>query len=75
MSLAEAIGAAMAVYDNTFNGALSLKALTYFSDGDLPNLNTTTQKKLRELAGQVKLKEISRMQPKLGVSPYKDVSK
>lgn len=75
VSLAEAIGAATAVYGNTFNGALSLKALTYFSDGDLPNLNATIQKKLRELAGQVKLQEISSVQPKPGVSPYGDVSK
>lgn len=75
VSLADAIGAATAVYGSTFNGALSLKALTYFSDGDLPNLNATMQKKLRELAGQVKLKEISRMRPKLGVTPHKDMSK
>lgn len=75
LSLADAIGAATAVYGSTFNGALSLKALTYFCDGDLPNLNATMQKKLRELAGQVKLKEISRMQPKRGLTPYKDVSK
>lgn len=75
LSLADAIGAATAVYGSTFNGALSLKALTYFSDGDLPNLNATMKKKLRELAGQVKLKEISRMQPKRGLTPYKDVSK
>jgi hypothetical protein len=71
VSLAEAIGAATAVYGNTFNGALSLKALTYFSDGDLPNLNATTQKRLRELAGQVKLKEILPLQSKLGVSPHR----
>lgn len=75
VTLAEVIGAATAVYGNTFNGALSLKALTYFSDGDLANLNATTQEKLRELARQVKLKEIPQMQPQLGVSPYRNVSK
>jgi hypothetical protein len=75
VSLADAIGAATAVYGGTFNGALSLKALTYFSDGDLPNLNATTQKKLRDLAGQVKLREIPRMPPKLGVSLDRSVSK
>lgn len=68
VSLAEAIGAATAVYGPTFNGALSLKALTYFSDGDLPNLNLTTQTKLRDLAGQVNLKNIRRVESKLGVS-------
>ena len=76
VSLAEAIGAATAVYGNTFNGALSLKALTYFSDGDLPNLSAPTQKKLRELAGQVNLKEMPHMQSKAGVAPPdKDASK
>jgi hypothetical protein len=57
------------VYGNVFNGVLSLKALTYFSDGDLPNLSPATQKKLRELAGQVNLKEIPQMQSKPGVTP------
>lgn len=69
ISLAKAIGAATAVYGHAFNGALSLKALTYFSDGDLPNLRPATQKQLRELAGQVNLKEIPQMQPKPGVAP------
>lgn len=68
VSLAQVIGAATAVYGNVFNGALSLKALTYFSDGDLPNLSSPTQKKLRELAGQVNLKEIPPMQSKPGVA-------
>ena len=69
ISLAKAIGAATAVYGNTFNGALSLKALTYFSDGDLPNLSPAIQKKLRELAGQVNLKDIPQIQSKPGVTP------
>ena len=68
VSLAQAIGAATAVYGDAFNGALSLKALTFFSDGDLPSLSPPTQKKLRELAGQVNLKEIPQMQSKAGVA-------
>lgn len=76
VSLAKAIGAATAVYGNVFNGALSLKALTYFSDGDLSSLSPPTQKKLRELAGQVDLKEIPQMQSKVGVAPPgKDAAK
>jgi Nucleotidyl transferase AbiEii toxin, Type IV TA system len=66
--LADAIGAAAAVFGNTFNGALSLKALTYFSDGDLPSLSLTIQAKLRELASRVNLKEIPLIQPKMGVT-------
>lgn len=69
VTLAKAIGAATAVYGNTFNGALSLKALTYFSDGDLPNLSPAIQKKLRELAGQVNLAEIPQIHSKPGVTP------
>ena len=75
VSLAEAIGAATAVYGTTFNGALSLKALTYFSDGDLPNLNPTTQTKLRDLAGQVNLKNIRRVESKQGVSQEAGLSR
>jgi hypothetical protein len=69
ISLADAIAAATAVYGNTFNGALSLKALTYFADGDLPSLSPAVQAKLRELAAEVNLKEIPRMQSKPGMSP------
>ncbi len=69
ISLAKAIGAATAVFGNVFNGALSLKALTYFSDGDLPNLSQATQKKLRELAGRVDLKQIPQTRSKPGVTP------
>lgn len=76
VSLAQAIGAATAVYGNAFNGALSLKALTYFSDGDLPNLNPTTQRRLRELAGGVNLKEAPQMPSKTGIArPGKSASK
>jgi hypothetical protein len=73
ISLSEAIAAATAVYGTTFNGALSLKALTYFGDGDLPSLRPTVQAKLRELAAEVNLKEIPRMQSKPGVSPSRSV--
>lgn len=69
VSLAKAIGAATGVYGNAFNGALSLKALTYFSDGDLPNLSPVIQKQLRELTGQVNLKDIPQIQSKPGVTP------
>jgi hypothetical protein len=68
VSLAEALAAATAVYGPRFNGALSLKALTYFADGDLPSLSSTTQAKLRQLAGEVNLKEIPRVQSKPGIS-------
>jgi hypothetical protein len=68
ISLSEALAAAATVYGKQFNGALSLKALTYFHDGDLPNLNPVIQTKLRVLAGQVNLKQIPLMKAKVGVT-------
>ena len=75
ISLAEALGAAAAAYGKEFNGALSLIALTYFGDGDLPNLSPTTQTKLRALAGQVNLKQIPLRQARIGVTQRREVSK
>ena len=75
ISLAEALGAAAAAYGKEFNGALSLKALTYFADGDLPNLSPTTQRKLRELAGQVSLNQIPSIQARIGVTQQGGLAK
>lgn len=75
ISLAEALGAAAAAYGKEFNGALSLKALTYFADGDLPNLSPTTQTKLRVLAAQVSLNQIPLMQARIGVTRQRGVPK
>jgi len=75
ISLAEALGAAAAAYGKEFNGALSLKALTYFGDGDLPNLSPATQAKLRALAGRVNLSEIPLMQARIGVTQRREVPK
>jgi hypothetical protein len=68
ISLSEALGAATAAYGKEFNGALSLKALTYFADGDLPSLSPTRQTKLRALAGQVDLRQIPPIRTKAGVT-------
>jgi hypothetical protein len=68
LSLSEALAAASAVYGMAFNGALSLKALTYFADGDLPNLSPAIQVRLRGLASQVNVKQIPLVQPKVGVT-------
>ena len=68
ITLSQVLAAAASVYGPEFNGALSLKALTYFADGDLPQLDPTTQKKLRALAGQVDLRQIPSMQARGGLS-------
>jgi Nucleotidyl transferase AbiEii toxin, Type IV TA system len=75
ISLAEALGAAAATYGREFNGALSLKALTYFGDGDLANLSPATQTKLRALAGQVNLNQIPLMRARIGVTQRKEVTR
>jgi len=51
--LAEALGAARALYGEQFNPMISLKALSYFSDGDLPKLPKQIQEFLQEQAGRV----------------------
>lgn len=67
VSLPQMLAAADAVYGATFNGALSLKALAFFADGDLPTLNAATQSRLRTLASQVDLQQIVPMQAQIGV--------
>jgi Nucleotidyl transferase AbiEii toxin, Type IV TA system len=62
--LTMALAAAAAVYGPTFNGLLSLKALTYFADGDLPNLSSALQTKLRKMANEVDFREIQPIEPK-----------
>jgi hypothetical protein len=68
VSLSEALAAATVIYGKEFNGALSLKALTYFADGDLPNLRPATQNALRAQATQVDLKRIPLIEAKTGVT-------
>jgi hypothetical protein len=68
ISLSDALAAASTAYGKQFNGALSLKALTYFADGDLPQLSSRTQKQLRTLAAQVDLQQIPVLQGKTGVT-------
>ena len=68
IGLSDALAAAGTVYGKQFNGALSLKALTYFADGDLPQLSPGTQEQLRTLARQVNLKQIPVLQARNGVT-------
>jgi len=66
--LSRALAAAVAVYGPTFNGVLSLKALTYFADGDLPTLSSTVQTKLRKLANEVDFRNMQPIAPKGSLS-------
>jgi hypothetical protein len=66
--LSAALAAAAAVYGPSFNGALSLKALTYFADGDLPTLSSAVQTRLRNMANEVDFRQIRPLEPKGSLS-------
>ena len=68
IGLSDALAAAATAHGKQFNGALSLKALTYFADGDLPQLSPGIQEQLRSLAGQVNLKQIPVLQGRTGIT-------
>lgn len=53
IELSEALGSAQAVYGSAFNPLLSLKALCYFVDGDLPALSPAVRKRLTMAAQEV----------------------
>lgn len=52
--LADALGGASALYGETFHAMISLKALSYFKDGDLPELGAETQTRLAAAAAAVR---------------------
>jgi hypothetical protein len=68
VGLPQMLAAAEAVYGSTFNGTLSLKALTFFADGDLATLSPSVQLKLRTLASQVNLQQIPLIQARIGIT-------
>jgi hypothetical protein len=53
-NLAEGLGAASALYGNTFAPMEALRALTFFGDGDLPTLPQTVQDSLMQASGAVR---------------------
>jgi hypothetical protein len=68
LSLEEGLAAATAIYGKLFNGALSLKALTFFEDGDLPSLTSAVKKRLLGLATSVTLRQLPLVAAKPGLS-------
>jgi hypothetical protein len=67
IGLAEALGAAKALYQETFNPMISLKALCYFRDGDLPQLPSATKDFLCRAASRVAaLPVVSRKSDRIG---------
>ena len=74
LSLADGLAAAAAIYGKDFNGALSLKALTFFEDGDLPSLAPEVQKRLLAAATSVALKQLPLVQARPGLSRQEEES-
>lgn len=72
MNLADGLAAATAVFGKEFNGALSLKALTFFKDGDLPSLATDLRESLRMAATEVNLRQLPITMARGGVSPIEE---
>jgi len=60
VTLADALGAAQAVYGEQFNPLITLKALNYFGDGDLAALPEAVKQSLRAAAA---IKEVSHFEP------------
>ncbi len=58
ISLPKALAAAKAIYGDQFEPRTTLRALTYFTDGDLPSLPASLQNALRIAATGVKLDEL-----------------
>ena len=56
--LSQAIAASRAIYGEIFNPMATLKALTYFKDGNLPSLALNTQERLKTAAEGVKLEAL-----------------
>jgi predicted nucleotidyltransferase component of viral defense system len=61
VTLADALGAALAVYGEQFNPLITLKALNYFGDGDLAALPEAVKQSLRAAAAAIK--EVPHFEP------------
>ncbi len=66
IDLAEATAAARAIYGKTFNPVLSLKALCYFEDGDLPSLPAAVRVKIVEAVKVVDVTALPVVEPLRG---------
>lgn len=58
LSLTKALAAAKAIYGDQFEPSTTLRALSYFADGDLPKLPRSVQNALKSAAKGVKLDEL-----------------
>ena len=68
VSLPKALAAAKAIYGDQFEPRTTLRALTYFAEGNLPKLPESVQDALRSAAKGVKLDELPVLIGKRGLS-------
>ena len=61
VSLHMALAAAKAIYGEQFDPRATLRALTYFADGDLPRLSSLTQNALQRAVQSVELDKLPRL--------------
>ena len=61
VSLHMALAAARAIYGEQFEPTATLRALTYFADGDLPKLSMLVQNALQSAAKSVQLDKLPRL--------------
>lgn len=63
------LGAARAIHGEEYNAMLTLKALTYFGDGDLAELPGAVRDRLSSAAAGVDPGSIPRYEPRRGLAP------
>jgi hypothetical protein len=74
VNLAEALGAAHAIYGKTFNPIASLKALIYFGDGNLPSLTNEIRSRLHQAVHNVKIDALPAFTAKAGITRQRTLS-
>ena len=67
--LPDALGAAAAVFGPSFNPVPTVKALSFFGDGDLPALPRDVRRRLLAAAAAVDLTRLPRFEALAGVAP------
>lgn len=68
ITLPQALGAARAVYGETYNPLLSLKALTFFDEGDVNELSSSVRQQLEQAVRSVNLNEIPVFKARRGLT-------
>lgn len=67
IELPQALSAACAVYGKEYNPLLSVKALTYFEDGDVKQLPSDVKQRLAKAAREVNLERLAVLLPQRGL--------